>query len=261
VKIRFLDLHLTALIGVLMLWSTQAWPIAIYQYSAFIHSPDLGAFSLQDTQIGPVLDEFSGAGLNVTFTNTLDADNFGNVTWEVTNDTGGDLFDVKFFGFLDAEIDEPVNSFFNESGALVSVTGAGSSDTAADSWEIDEPGFVFGDIFDNLLDGSLDNLNSVPAGQEDDVSLALGFDIGTLLSGQSLLATFDTSLDNIGGLSHTDPDSDITFYFNGSVALQDVSSVPEPGTLMLLLVGMAGLAIGKALPFRVASPGGRSLSR
>ncbi len=246
---RRLRFGLLALTTVLILWSSQAWSIAIFQYSAFINSPDLGASSLEDTQIGSGLNEFSSTGLGVTFTNSLNSDNLGSVSWEVVNNSGSDLTDVSFFGFLDAEIDEQFNTFFNESGALVSVTGTGAADTVADSWEIDEPGFLFGDIFDNMLAGSLDNSNNVPAGLEDDVSLGLGFEVGTLLSGQSLLASFDISLNNIGGLSHTDPDSNTTFYFNGSVVLEDIDvSVPEPGILLLFITGLMGMMISRVYP-------------
>jgi hypothetical protein len=235
------NFKLALLVTTLMLWSSQAWSIAIFQHSAFIHSSDLGPDSLEETSIGFGSSEFSGAGLDFTFTESLDANNYGSLSWEVTNNTGSDLSDVSFFGFLDADIDEPLNTFFNESGALVSVLGTGAGDTAVDSWEIDEPGFVFGDVFDNLLDGVLDNSNGVPAGSEDDVSLALGFDIGTLSSGQSLLATFVISLENIGGLNQTDPDSNTTFYYNGSVALQDIGVVPAPAAVWLFGTALIGL--------------------
>jgi hypothetical protein len=231
------------IVALLILWSTHTWSITIYQYSVFINSPDLGLSSFEDTQIDlefNASNNFANVGLDVTFTNSLNLDDIGNVSWQVVNNSGRDLTDVSFFGFLDADIDESINNFFNESGELVSITGAGASDTAADSWEIDEPGFVFGDIYDNILAGILDNFNAVPAGFEEDVSLALGFDIGTLLSGQSLLASFDISLNNIGGLSHTDSDSNITFYLNGSVALQHVNDIPEPGIFLLFVTGLAG---------------------
>ena len=242
-------LNITVLVAVIVLWSSQAWSIAINQYSAFINSPDIGLVSLEDTQVGSGFNEFQGAGLGVAFTNNLGANDLGSVTWEITNNSGGDLTNTWFFGFLDVEIDEHSNSYFNESGALVSVDGTGSGDTAADAWEIDEPGFVFGDIYDNLSTGSLDNTNNVPAGFEDDVSLALGFNIDTLFSGQSLLATFNISLSNIDGLIHTDSDSNTTFYFNGNVDVQDILSVPEPGTLMVFVIGLVGL-----LTMKKASP-------
>jgi len=237
-----------ALTALLIFWSTHTWSITIFQYAAFINSPDLGTSSLEDTQVGLGFNEFSGAGLDITFSNSLNLDNFGNVSWQVSNNSGSDLTDVSFFAFLDADIDDSINTYFNESGALVSVAGAGASDTAADFWEIDEPGFFFGDIFDNLLAGSLDNFNNVPAGLEDDVSLALGFEVGTLLAGQSLLASLEISLDNIGGLSHTDPNSNTTFFFNGTVASQDVNSIPEPEVLILFLTGLGSLLIRRIFP-------------
>ena len=134
------------IVALLILWSTQTWSITIYQYSVFINSPDLGLSSFEDTQIDlefNASNNFATVGLDVTFTNSLNLDDIGNVSWQVVNNSGRDLTDVSFFGFLDADIDESINNFFNESGALVSITGAGASDTAADSWEIDEPGFCF----------------------------------------------------------------------------------------------------------------------
>lgn len=229
--------------------TAEASSIGIAQLSAFIASsqldpdptdPTLNA--LEDTQIGSGNNEFQAAGLGVVFTNNLNANNLGSVTWTVTNNTGGDLTNVSFFGFLDAEIDESVNSAFNEFGALVSVNGAGPGDSAPDSWEIDEPGFSFGDIFDNLLAGSLDNTNSVPATSPEDVSLALGFEVGDVPAGNRIIATFQISQQNIGGLSQTDPNSDVTFFFNGSVTVgPPVVSAPEPDTLWLLGAGLAVL--------------------
>ena len=70
--------------------------------------------------------------------------------------------------FLDIEIDELVNTFFNEFGSVVGAPGAGLS------WEIDEPGYVFGDIYTNFVAGALDGTNGVPSGSPDDVSFALG---------------------------------------------------------------------------------------
>jgi len=226
----------------------EASSIGIAQLSAFITSSQLdpdptdpALNTLEDTRIGSGLNEFQAAGLGGVFTNNLDANNLGSVTWTVTNNTGGDLTNVWFFGFLDAEIDEPVNSAFNEFGTLISVNGAGSGDSVPDSWEIDEPGFSFGDIFDNLLAGSLDNTNSVPAAPED-VSLALGFDVGDVPAGNRIIATFQISQQDIGGLSQTDPNSDVTFFFNGSVTVgPPVVNAPEPDTLWLLGAGLAVL--------------------
>src|SRR5688572_28622601 len=72
----------------------------------------------------------------------------GSITFSLTG-AGSHYFGA----FLDHEIDEPINTFFNELGAVSGAPQAGQS------WEIDEPGFgaIPGDIFDNFLGGTLDN--------------------------------------------------------------------------------------------------------
>ena len=109
-----------------------------------------------------------------------------------------------------------------------------------DSWEIDEPGYFFGDIFENLLAGTLDSSNAIPEGLSGDVSLGLGFELGTLELGDSWGGSFQISLSDIGGLSHSDPDSAFQYYFNGNVEVfrNDPASVPEPPTLLMLTAGL-----------------------
>ena len=121
------------------------------------------------------------------------------------------------------------------------IAGSGSSDAQADSWEIDEPGFVFGDIYNNMQAGVLDN--SVGTANPDDVSLALGFNIGDLLAGETLTAIFEISLTDNGGLYHYDPDAQTGFWYNGSVAKAGVS-VPEPSSFVLLAIGMLSMMFG-----------------
>ena len=152
------------------------------------------------------------------FTSNFDAQGLGGFGWQFTNSTGRALNNLRFVVFLDADIDREANTFFNEHGSLGGLrlpAGAPVGAIAASSWEIDEPGFLFGDIAQHLLDGVLDNANSVPAGDVNDVSLALGFQGGTLLPGASVVFSFEISRADIGGLTQTDPDSNFTFYFNG----------------------------------------------
>ncbi|MCG8317471.1 MAG: PEP-CTERM sorting domain-containing protein, partial [Pseudomonadales bacterium] len=222
--------------------------IDIQQYSGFLYSESLGGSSLEYTDYGYFQDDFSGLGLTTSFENNLDTENLGSVSWSFTNDTGGVLDDAWFFVFIDAEIDQALNTFFNEFGSLVSVTGLGAGDNLADSWEIDEPGYVFGDIYDNLLDGFLDNSNEVYEGFEDDVSLALGFNLGSLGLGDEVLVTSTCGRDIVSGLSHSDSDSADTIYCDGTADVfpsAPVVDVPEPSSFAIFLAGLSIAYFGR----------------
>lgn len=139
--------------------------------------------------------------------------------------------------FADHEIDEFDNTFYNESGAVNGVAAAGQS------FEIDEPGYYFGDIFDHFFDSALDNFNNVPAGLEEDVSMAMGWDF---FLGADEVATilFSFSRDLPGGgfyLSQWDELSQDGLYFTSSLSIN--AAVPSPATWLLMMVGLAGLGL------------------
>ena len=149
---------------------------------------------------------------------------------------GASAHNVVFF--VDHQIDADLNTYFNEYGAVSGLPSAGQS------WEVDEPGWVFGDIYDNFEAGTLDNANEIPAGFEDDVSMAMGWDFSLGAKEFAVVDFFLSDTPPASGfhLSHTDPESNegqgATIYFSSYLNTQ---SIPEPGTVLLLGLGMLSL--------------------
>ena len=170
-------------------------------------------------------------GDSMPTTGSLDSQGLGTLTWSTTL-----VGNHNFIAFFDHEADQATNTWYNEFGATNGAPAAGQS------WEIDEPGYFFGDIYDNVFAGSLDNTNNVPSGLEDDVSMAIGWNF-LLNVGET--ATISLLLENIEPgpgefwLSQTDFDSGETIYFSSNL---NIKPVPEPGTLLLIGTGLAGLA-------------------
>lgn len=153
-----------------------------------------------------------------------------------------ELTEIKFFAYLDAEIDETNTTYWNERGEVIAGNGG------ADSWEIDEPGYFFiGDLLSHFSKGELDNLvfngSSLTV---DDVAFGLGFNIGTLTAGLRLdveLVISERELSTLkwGTVLHQ-WDDDLgadgdQLYFAGKYMIAQ-TTIPEPSTGMMLLIGV-----------------------
>jgi len=171
-------------------------------------------------------------------------DNSGLGTISVTIAGMGD----HFIGlFVDHEIDEGINTFFNETGMATGVPAAGQS------WEIDEPGFGNGDIFinftdsDNSLGSRLDNGIGVSVfgttSFPDDMAMAMGWNVN-LAANESVTVKFllDTFVPSDFYLAHNDPDSSQSIYLSSSLSFKITpDAVPEPSTIILLSSGLIGI--------------------
>ena len=124
--------------------------------------------------------------------------------------------------FMDHDIDQATNTFFNEFGAK------SGSPAVGQSWEIDEPGYRSGNLYTNFVSGQLDNSNSVPSLAVDDVAMAQGENF-TLGPNETALiwVTLGQSVPTNGFyLTQTDPYSQRTIYFAGSLSLQSEDTAP-----------------------------------
>lgn len=135
--------------------------------------------------------------------------------------------------FVDHEFSEADNTFFNELGSV-----SGAPVPVGLSWEIDEPGFSFGDIYDNFLAESLDN--SIGTSSPEDVSMALGWNF-ILAAGETATVHFLLGSTPPSGfyLRHSDPDSGEAIYFSTSLSVTPpVGPVPEGRTVVAGLVSL-----------------------
>jgi hypothetical protein len=144
--------------------------------------------------------------------------------------------------FVDHELSETSNTFFNELGA-VSPTPAPNGV----SWEIDEPGYVFGDIVDHFEAGTLDNAVGTP--DPEDVSMALGW-FFELKDGETGTLTFRLTDQAPSGfyLRHYDPESGESVYLAGALRIDGGGgdeTIPEGSTSLAsgALIALAAFSI------------------
>lgn len=157
---------------------------------------------------------------SISVNNALGVGNYGSMSWDITNNTGATLQNVRVFGYLNADIGF---DFANNSGERTA--------TGAPDWH--QVG-LFGTtdpVIDNLLFGSLSNDNATQG--PGDVVLGLGFNLGDIAAGGHISASFLVD-GNSGMLRQFDDTGE--FYFSG--AASSSAPVPLPASWPLLMTGL-----------------------
>jgi hypothetical protein len=197
--------------------AASATTIGLYEY----------AFNVD----GTVTSGSAPGGVNIAGFDT--STGLGTISFSTSTDGAH-----SFLAFFDHEIDEAINTYFNEYGV--------NSGTSVQSWEIDEPGYVFGDIYANFEAGTLDNTNGVPQNTPDDVSMAMGWNFNLDADETAIITMTLSTIQPAGGFYLAQYDSDATgalppsLYFFSNLTIQG-ESTPEPGAMLLMATGLTGL--------------------
>jgi hypothetical protein len=220
-KISFLALGILSLSA---FSSTRAATVDLFEYGFNID----GAVS--DIGSDPIPGGVNAGGFNATT-------GLGSIQFSISG-AGTHYFST----YYDHELDQTVNTFFNELGFTF------GAPTAGQSWEIDEPGFSTnpGDIFSNFTNGTLDN--SIGRATPDDVAMALGwtFNLGAFDTAKITLLTSETAPTSGFYLEQNDPDSQASVFLSGSLSIisRNPNGVPDSGSSAgLLALGLVGLVV------------------
>ena len=158
---------------------------SVYELDSFLALADFDLNGGQAGTAAELSDQSLPAGLTFSFSAALSNETDLVLTYVFANQSSGSFTNLRFSVLLDAEIDQEANTFFNEFGRVTGTLGIGPGDTAPDMWQVDEPGFGGGTLFNNLFSGALNNSNSIPGSAPDDVAFGLGVFLGDLSPGQS----------------------------------------------------------------------------
>jgi len=215
---------------------------SVFELEGFL---SVGGMDLNGAQYGASAELSRNAlpaGMGLGFTTNLTSDLSDLILqYTFTNNTATAFSNVVFYVLLDAEIDESLNTFYNEYGLTSGTAGQHGYD--ASQWQIDEPGFQTGTLLKNIFLGTLDNSNSVPSSAPNDVAASLGFQLGTINPGVAAAVQIMISEKGhtISGFSfsHHDsaPSSSATVITMSGVIVATPSEMINPSGPLLVLTG------------------------
>jgi len=217
------------------------WGFNINGNKYLLKSSDPSIPSVDETALPPTIDQSGfnwGSGL-------------GSLTWNLDPGAADHYYIASFFDF---EIDQEgtILGWAADKGAVNNYTDSRLS------YEIDEPGYTSGDIYDHLLnyDGyasTFDNLvyNDINGANNvvDDGSVGMGWNFD-LTADQYATITFNvTTTDPVNGfyLKQWNSETNNAVYFTSNLTIESHTpppqGVPEPSAFSLILCGLASLSL------------------